>query len=169
MIKHINNCLLTTLAPCLKVALSMHTLSMHTLSRQTLSMQIGGAHRVQDGQQARNMTNPLSLTATEQQAVCKAHHDMTCSLLLLVHAGDIILVDSLSSNDAPHGIALSQNTAQLLLLALDLHLPLLQLALQALLVTLQEYHRLCKRKKKSLRREAFQPGMIDGRPWIDRQ
>ena len=68
-------------------------------------------------------------------------------LLLLVHAGNIILVDSLSSNDAPHGIALSQNTAQLLLLALDLHLPLLQLALQALLVTLQEYNRLCKRKR----------------------
>ena len=120
----------------------------HALSWQTGSAPGGGGGGAIWG--ARNMTNPLSLTATTA-AHCvqgSSRHDMQLAqiqcLLLLVHAGDIILVDSLSSNDAPHGIALSQDTAQLLLLALDLHLSLLQLALQALLVTLQEYSRLCK-------------------------
>ena len=56
--------------------------------------------------------------------------------LLLVHAHNIVLVDGLASNDSPEGIALLQHAAQLLLLALHLHVPLLKLALQALLVTL---------------------------------
>ena len=57
--------------------------------------------------------------------------------LLLVHAHDVILVDSLTGNDSTHGIALLQSAGQLLLLALQLNLPLLKLALQALLVALQ--------------------------------
>ena len=56
--------------------------------------------------------------------------------LFLVHAHNIVLVDGLASNDSPEGIALLQHAAQLLLLALHLHMPLLELALQALLVTL---------------------------------
>lgn len=56
--------------------------------------------------------------------------------LLLIHARNIILVDGLASDDSPEGIALLQHAAQLLLLALQLHVPLLELALQALLVTL---------------------------------
>ena len=56
--------------------------------------------------------------------------------LLLVHAHNVVLVDSLAGNDSAHGIALLQGAAQLLLLALHLGFPLLKLALQALLVTL---------------------------------
>lgn len=59
--------------------------------------------------------------------------------LLLVHAHNIILVDSLAGDDSTHGIALLQGAAQLLLLALHLRLPLLELALQALLVTLHSH------------------------------
>ncbi len=59
------------------------------------------------------------------------------SALFLVHADNIVLVDSLASNDTPHGVTLLQYAAQLLLLALKLHLTLLQLTLQALLVALQ--------------------------------
>ena len=54
----------------------------------------------------------------------------------MIHARNIILVDGLASDDSPEGIALLQHAAQLLLLALQLHVPLLELALQALLVTL---------------------------------
>ena len=61
------------------------------------------------------------------------------SLLFLVHAHNIILVDSLAGNDDAHGIALLQGASQLLLLALHLHLPLLKLALQALLVALHHH------------------------------
>lgn len=57
--------------------------------------------------------------------------------LLLVHAHNVVLVDSLAGNHSTHGIALLQGTDQLLLLALQLNLPLLKLALQTLLVTLQ--------------------------------
>lgn len=63
------------------------------------------------------------------------------SLLLLIHAHNVILVDSLASNDGAHGIALLQGGCQLLLLSLHLHPSLLKLALQALLVTL--HHQSC--------------------------